>query len=126
MSKLVICFIAFIVLLGLVVGCPHPTFITRHVCTYCPNTQGDAEAYAAVAHASRPHRTGKQSIFITNSMTYQTDFINQMCIFNQRAPKYDCYPRPSTHYAQWNCRYSGTWIAHHNRTTGHYYYKSDI
>lgn len=125
MTKIILFYVTLVVLLALSIGCPHSTFIKRHVCTYCQNTQKDAEAYAAVAHASRPNPTGKNSIIITTKMSYTYDKANNLCIFNQRAPKYECYPRPNTNYAQWDCKFQKDIIARHSSLNGHYFYQND-
>lgn len=125
MTKITLSLVTLFLLLTLSIACPHSTFIKRHVCTYCQNTQKEAEAYAAIAAANRPNPTGKSSIFITTKMTYTYDKASNLCIFDERAPKYECYPRAGTNYKQWDCNYKKEVIARHSSLNGHYFYQDD-
>lgn len=104
-------------------ACPNGNFVSKHVCTTCGNNAADATNFAIQSAAWRRRHnrppSGRNSVFITSTMTYTRQ--GNLCIFNRRAPKYSCVFRSR----RWTCRFSRNVIARHDSRNGHYYYRQD-
>lgn len=91
--------------------CPHPDFVTKHVCSSCRSTE-DAARFADKVY-KRYRQSAVSSVFAGSGIYY--DRRKAFCFFSAPVRKYYCTMNNSA----WTCRDSGSAIAKHSITNGH-------
>lgn len=109
-------------------GCPHPSFVIKHICTTCYNNPSDVNHFAVQVDAWRRQQhpnqrrfTHKNSVFIARKMRYRHVTIagKHYCVFRNRARKYNCEFNVTLN--TWGCQGMARFYAYHDPVTGHYF-----